>query len=109
MNAQPQPEEALDPVCGMTISPADAVGTVVHRGETYYFCAESCLEQFKEDPERYVQGAGKFTTRLGAVAIASTWQSLIRMPPDPICSASSATARAITAPRMLETAIGCAN
>jgi Cu+-exporting ATPase len=54
MNAQPQLEEVLDPVCGMTISPADAVGTVVHRGETYYFCAESCLEQFKEDPERFV-------------------------------------------------------
>jgi P-type Cu+ transporter len=54
MNAQPQPEEVLDPVCGMTISPADAVGTAVHRGQTYYFCAESCLEQFKDDPERFL-------------------------------------------------------
>ena len=54
MNAQPQPEEVLDPVCGMTISPADAVGTATHRGETYYFCAESCLQQFKDDPERFL-------------------------------------------------------
>jgi Cu+-exporting ATPase len=64
MNAEPQPaegrspsaevKEVLDPVCGMTISPADAVGTAVHRGQTYYFCAESCLEQFKVDPDRFL-------------------------------------------------------
>ena len=51
---QPQPDEVLDPVCGMTISPDDAVGTAAHRGQTYYFCAESCLEQFKADPERFL-------------------------------------------------------
>ena len=56
MNTQVQapPEEVLDPVCGMTISPADSVGTVNHRGQTYYFCAESCLEQFKADPEQFL-------------------------------------------------------
>src|SRR5688572_29412047 len=48
------PAEVLDPVCGMTISPADAVGHVDYRGQTYYFCADSCLEQFKEDPERFL-------------------------------------------------------
>jgi Cu+-exporting ATPase len=51
---EPQPAEVLDPVCNMTISPADAVGTAVHRGQTYYFCAESCLEQFTADPERFL-------------------------------------------------------
>ena len=34
----------------MTISPADAVGHLEHEGQTYYFCAESCLEQFRDDP-----------------------------------------------------------
>jgi P-type Cu+ transporter len=48
------PAEALDPVCGMTISPDDAVGHVDHKGQTYYFCSESCLEQFKADSERFV-------------------------------------------------------
>ena len=32
--------EVLDPVCGMTISPADAVGHVEHNGQTYYFCSD---------------------------------------------------------------------
>ena len=45
--------EVLDPVCGMTISPDDAVGHVKYEGHTYYFCSESCLEKFKADPARY--------------------------------------------------------
>ena len=48
------PAEVLDPVCGMTISPDDAVGHVAHKGQTYYFCSESCLEQFKADPDRFL-------------------------------------------------------
>jgi P-type Cu+ transporter len=47
--------EVLDPVCGMTISPEDAVGHLEHHGRTYYFCNESCLEKFKADPKRYVE------------------------------------------------------
>ncbi len=52
------PAEVVDPVCGMTISPDDAVGHVEHRGQTYYFCAESCLEAFSANPEQYLGGDG---------------------------------------------------
>src|SRR6187431_2581790 len=48
------PGEVLDPVCGMTISPADAVGHVEHEGSTYYFCNESCLEQFRARPSAFL-------------------------------------------------------
>jgi Cu+-exporting ATPase len=47
--------EVLDPVCGMTISPEDAVGHVRHEGHTYYFCNKLCLEKFKADPARYTE------------------------------------------------------
>ena len=50
----PAPADVLDPVCGMTISPDDAAGHVDHKGHTYYFCSESCLEQFRADPERFI-------------------------------------------------------
>src|SRR5579864_2351406 len=50
----PSATEVVDPVCGMTIDPADAVGTHAHRGTTYYFCNPSCLEQFRADPERFL-------------------------------------------------------
>jgi Cu+-exporting ATPase len=48
------PAEVLDPVCGMTISPDDAVGHVDHKGHTYYFCSQSCVKQFKANPERFL-------------------------------------------------------
>ena len=41
-------------MCGMTIDPADAVGHIDYKGQTYYFCAESCLEQFRENPEHFL-------------------------------------------------------
>ena len=44
-----------DPVCGMEIPPSDAVGTQSYNGRTYYFCNESCLERFREDPRRFLE------------------------------------------------------
>jgi Cu+-exporting ATPase len=43
-----------DPVCGMDIDPANAVGSEEHEGETYYFCSKACQEAFKVDPSKYV-------------------------------------------------------
>jgi Cu+-exporting ATPase len=55
METTPQPVEGVvDPVCGMTIDPSDAVGQFDYKGHTYYFCAESCLEQFRENPEQFL-------------------------------------------------------
>lgn len=48
------PTEVLDPVCGMTIAPQDAVGHVDHKGATYYFCSQSCLDRFLASPETYL-------------------------------------------------------
>jgi Cu+-exporting ATPase len=47
-------QDVVDPVCRMTISPADSVGEVEHGGLTYYFCNESCLERFKANPQDFV-------------------------------------------------------
>ncbi len=39
----------------MAVEPAKAAGTHVHNGQQYYFCAQSCLEKFRQDPERYLK------------------------------------------------------
>ena len=44
----------IDPVCLMDIEEEDSVGTVEHEGVTYYFCAESCLERFRENPAQFL-------------------------------------------------------
>jgi Cu+-exporting ATPase len=46
------PKSEIDPVCGMAVDPATAAGRYDYKGTTYYFCARSCLETFKADPER---------------------------------------------------------
>jgi Cu+-exporting ATPase len=51
--------EVVDPVCGMTITPEDSVGSVKYAGQTYYFCNQSCLERFRETPEAFLDGAAK--------------------------------------------------
>jgi Cu+-exporting ATPase len=48
---------AIDPVCGMTVTPKDAAATVSHLGKTYYFCSKHCQQKFEADPLRYVSEA----------------------------------------------------
>ncbi|MCC7240844.1 MAG: heavy metal translocating P-type ATPase [Dehalococcoidia bacterium] len=46
--------EVVDPVCGMSILPSDAVGQATHRGQTYHFCSQGCLDKFRASPETYL-------------------------------------------------------
>jgi xanthine dehydrogenase accessory factor len=43
-------EEAIDPVCGMTVNVATATETAVRDGVTYYFCSAHCRKQFEAAP-----------------------------------------------------------
>jgi P-type Cu+ transporter len=54
-----------DPVCGMTINPAKAVGSSSYNGQTYHFCSRGCETRFDVAPAEYVGAA------TAAVAAAS--------------------------------------
>jgi xanthine dehydrogenase accessory factor len=45
--------DALDPVCGMTVTIATARHQAEHAGQMYYFCGGGCRERFLAAPERY--------------------------------------------------------
>lgn len=47
-------DEAIDPICGMTVDIATAKHTATHEGETYYFCCPACKRSFEKEPEQYV-------------------------------------------------------
>lgn len=49
--------EAVDPVCGMTVTADAAHFPVEHDGTTYYFCCAHCSTAFTEDPARYLSEA----------------------------------------------------
>ncbi len=50
------PEQAVDPVCGMTVDVDTAHYTSEHEGTTYYFCAAGCQRAFEADPESFLAG-----------------------------------------------------
>ena len=47
--------EAVDPVCGMTVSVDGNDVTYEHKGTTYYFCCPGCRGMFEADPEKALQ------------------------------------------------------
>jgi Cu+-exporting ATPase len=54
---------ATDPVCGMTVDPANARGgSFTHDGTAYYFCSPGCREKFVRDPEHWLHKQGQGPT-----------------------------------------------
>jgi xanthine dehydrogenase accessory factor len=49
--------EAVDPVCGMTVTPNASTLHVEHDGVTYYFCCSGCHRAFSDNPSAYVKAA----------------------------------------------------
>ena len=49
----------LDPVCGMSVDPAQPRGRAQHRGDTYYFCSPGCMHKFVSDPGKYLSPSYK--------------------------------------------------
>jgi xanthine dehydrogenase accessory factor len=43
----PDPTDAIDPICGMTVDPATTHHRLDRDGQTYYFCSAGCLHQFR--------------------------------------------------------------
>lgn len=53
-----RPTIATDPVCDMEVDSATAAGSYEYGGTTYYFCSHGCLEDFREDPESFLEKQG---------------------------------------------------
>lgn len=48
-------EMALDPVCGMSVDKDSAPAQAQHDGQTIYFCANGCRDEFLAEPERFLE------------------------------------------------------
>jgi len=59
----PQEQQAVDPVCGMSVEVGKAV-TAEHSGETYYFCCSHCQQAFEGSPEAYMGGSRHISHRM---------------------------------------------
>ncbi len=54
--ANPGPEVATDPVCGMTVAVSTESLSLHHLGQDWYFCGTGCRQAFADDPTRYRVG-----------------------------------------------------
>jgi len=60
-----------DPVCGMDIDERKAAGSSEYRGETYYFCAESCKQNFDTEPDKFINNGNGGAVPLHGVIMPS--------------------------------------
>jgi xanthine dehydrogenase accessory factor len=49
-----QKQEAIDPVCGMTVDVATAKHSYELDGAMYYFCCPHCRKRFVDNPQKYL-------------------------------------------------------
>lgn len=50
-------DQAIDPVCGMTVDVAAARFKTEHEGTMYYFCAPGCMRAFQADPGSFLNAS----------------------------------------------------
>ncbi|HEY6968600.1 MAG TPA: heavy metal translocating P-type ATPase [Candidatus Angelobacter sp.] len=74
------PATVIDPVCGMTVNPQTARGSVEYQGKKYYFCNPRCAERFQAEPEKYL--APESEVREPAVAPAEATEYTCPMHPE---------------------------
>lgn len=55
ISADSDMSEAVDPVCGMTVTAGPSAHPLEHDGQTYYFCCAGCHRAFEKDPEAYLK------------------------------------------------------
>jgi Cu+-exporting ATPase len=48
---------ATDPICGMTVDPRRAAGTLRYENVEYHFCSMHCLKEFEKDPAAHAVGS----------------------------------------------------
>ncbi|MFZ0708251.1 MAG: heavy metal translocating P-type ATPase [Candidatus Korobacteraceae bacterium] len=79
----PAPSAIHDPVCGMTVDPAQARGRAQHQGESYYFCSPGCMHKFVSDPGKYLSASYK----PGGMSSEATVQigASCKIDRDPVC------------------------
>ncbi|MBW2409684.1 MAG: YHS domain-containing protein [Deltaproteobacteria bacterium] len=47
--------KVTDPVCGMLVDPCKSDLTAKYEDRCFYFCAQTCLDSFKKNPEKYAE------------------------------------------------------
>jgi Cu+-exporting ATPase len=77
-----EPQIEIDPVCGMMVAPESAAAKYEFENKTYYFCAESCLNKFRQTPRRFIEGKREKMDETPAAAAAEGVEYTCPMDPE---------------------------
>jgi P-type Cu+ transporter len=83
-----------DPVCGMTVDPAQARGRAQHHGESYYFCSPGCMHKFVSDPGKYLSTS--YTPGGTPTEAPVQMGATCKIERDPVCGMNVEPAKAAT-------------
>ena len=72
-----------DPVCGMTVEPAQARGKARYQDGTYYFCSPGCMHRFISDPGKFLSASDQTDDK--ASASVRRQGSSTKLLKDPVC------------------------
>ena len=102
--ARSDPEKAVDPVCGMTVTIEGAAHTFEHAGTTRYFCGAGCRTKFVADPQGYLSGriqaaAREAKAKAGAAYYCPMCEGVASAKPDSCPRCGMALEAAHAAPR----------
>src|SRR5215467_6374768 len=92
-----------DPVCGMSVDPANAAAKIERAGKTFFFCAMGCAARFEKEPKKYLAD-GRVTgtsSEVMSIAPAAQMGAPAVRPPDrtaPCCSHAAAPSAAQAPP-----------
>ena len=48
------PDTVIDPVCQMQVDKSQAIGSIRHHDQTYWFCSLDCVQRFSNRPDDYL-------------------------------------------------------
>ena len=83
---------AVDPVCGMSVNPAEAAAWQEYQGHTYHFCSAACHQKFQANPGLFVHPAAVAPVAAPHVhshsqmtAVPAPGRSAKELAKDPVC------------------------
>jgi Cu+-exporting ATPase len=80
-------DNAVDPVCGMTVDPHKTPHRHVHQQRTYYFCSAGCRSKFAAEPAKYLARQAAVTPPPGTIYTCPMHPQIRQVGPGhcPIC------------------------
>ena len=78
-------QQAVDPVCGMSVKPATAAAAASYAGRQFYFCGPGCAAKFHADPLTHLAEAPDPVCGMTVPVAGAQWRAEVDGRPYVFC------------------------